>query len=104
LTSGQQQKLILARALAGKPSLLILDEPTSSLDIESENHFISNLNQLQNDMTIIIATHRLAPALIADHIIYLKDGEILETGKKCDLLNNKDSFFYKLVTKAVGGC
>lgn len=76
LSGGQQQRLIIARALVEDPELLILDEPTSSLDVRSEQLIRETLNELRSRMTIIIIAHRLSTLEICDRIMVIQDGEL----------------------------
>lgn len=76
LSGGQQQRLIIARALVEDPELLILDEPTSSLDVRSEQLIRQTLNELRSRMTIIIIAHRLSTLDICDRIMVIQDGEL----------------------------
>ncbi len=80
LSGGQIQRLGIARALMGKPALLILDEATSALDGETE-FFISNaLKKIKDSCKVIVIAHRLATVKDADLVIYIEDGKILGTG------------------------
>ncbi len=89
LSGGQRQRLDLARALVKKSPVLILDEPTSNLDVESEEAFKRVLDKInkQTNTTIIIVTHRLASITNADKIIVLNRGEIDGSGTHLKLLS-----------------
>jgi ABC-type bacteriocin/lantibiotic exporter with double-glycine peptidase domain len=80
LSGGQKQRIGLARALFVKPKLLILDEPTSSLDTETEDVILSNLQILHGSCSILIIAHRLSTLKFVDRIIYLEKGRILAFG------------------------
>ena len=83
LSGGQRQRIALARALAGKPKLLILDEVTSALDPRTERDICRNIDALSNDMTILAITHREAWTEIADRTYRLDQGvvDLLKDGK-----------------------
>ncbi len=89
LSGGQRQRLDLARALLKKAPILILDEPTSNLDAESEEIFKQVLGKIRQDKntTIVIVTHRLASISDADNIVVLNKGVVKESGTHLDLLN-----------------
>jgi phosphate transport system ATP-binding protein len=81
LSSGQQQRLCLARALAVEPEVLLCDEPTSALDPISAQRIEAQLQALKEGMTILVVTHLLRQARrIADHVIFLWLGEMVEGG------------------------
>jgi ABC-type multidrug transport system fused ATPase/permease subunit len=88
LSGGQRQRLDLARALVRKAPLLILDEPTSNLDAESEDAFHQALSRIlkETNTTIIIVAHRLASIFDADQIVVLNRGKVEEIGKHHDLM------------------
>ena len=76
LSGGQQQRLIIARALVEDPDVLILDEPTSSLDVRSEHLIRKTLDELRDRMTIVVIAHRLSTLSICDRIMVIQDGEL----------------------------
>jgi energy-coupling factor transport system ATP-binding protein len=88
LSGGEKQKVVLASALATKPSLLILDEPLSQLDPESMSYLAEVLLGLKNEMSMLIAENDPYLALkVADRVIILSSGEIIADGRLEDVLN-----------------
>ena len=79
------QSIALARAIAGNPELLLLDEPTASLDINSEKDLLENLN-LGGFKTIIVVTHRMSMLELVDRIIVLANGSVVLDGEKDEVL------------------
>ncbi len=96
LSTGQRQRITLARALAKKPQILLLDEATSALDNESERMIQNAIENLHGKITIIAIAHRLTTIMNSDRLFILEEGTILEEGNPQQLLRNKDSHFYKL--------
>lgn len=97
LSGGQRQRIALVRALVRKPEILILDEATSSLDTESEmliKNTLENLKQSRT-VTIVLIAHRLETVKIADQILVINQGQVLEHGGWRELSQNPNSFFYK---------
>ncbi|EFQ90040.1 hypothetical protein PTT_13462 [Pyrenophora teres f. teres 0-1] len=94
LSGGQKQRVTLARALAGNPSLLLLDEFTSAMDGTSEAIVLENLrhSSAANTRTTIIIAHRLATVRDADRIIVMKDGSVAEDGRHEDLLKKNGTY------------
>jgi phosphate transport system ATP-binding protein len=87
LSTGQQQRLCLARALAVEPEVLLCDEPTSALDPISAQRIEEQLKSLKEKTTIVLVTHLVRQARrLADHVIFLWMGELVETGPACQVL------------------
>jgi ATP-binding cassette, subfamily C, bacterial LapB len=87
LSGGERQLVGLARALMGEPSILILDEPTASMDNGLEARIIRDLQADLGSRTLIVATHRAALLELVDRIIWLDDGRIVADGPKADVLS-----------------
>ncbi|MCH5336497.1 MAG: amino acid ABC transporter ATP-binding protein [Campylobacter sp.] len=88
LSGGQQQRVAIARALALNPSLMLFDEPTSALDLELVAEVLEVIKNIK-DKTMIIVTHKLKFAKnIADRIIFMANGEILEQGEAQNFFDN----------------
>ncbi|ABM72109.1 ABC transporter, possibly multidrug efflux [Prochlorococcus marinus str. MIT 9515] len=98
LSGGQIQRIAIARAILGNPSILLLDEATSALDAESEAEVQKGLNQAMNNRTVIIIAHRLSTTQGADKIVVFDKGKIIDSGKHIDLLN-KDGIYKELCEK-----
>jgi ABC-type multidrug transport system fused ATPase/permease subunit len=89
---GQWQKLALARTFYRDPRILILDEPTSSIDAEAEAKIFEKLESLLKDITVILISHRFSTVRQANRIIVLKDGAIAEQGTHRDLMKRKGDY------------
>jgi phosphate transport system ATP-binding protein len=89
LSTGQQQRLCLARALAVEPEILLCDEPTSALDPISDLRIEKQLADIKKETTIVLVTHSLRQAhRLADHIVFLWMGELVESGPAKQLFQN----------------
>lgn len=87
LSSGQKRRLGLARALIGRPKLLLLDEPMENLDVYNEKLIQKILSDLKNKVTVIIIGHRLQTLKNADELIYLQQGKLVDNEKIKDKIN-----------------
>lgn len=96
LSGGQKQRISLARALAVRPAILILDDTTSAVDLETEKRIQENLAALDFKCTKIIIAQRISSAKDADKIIILKDGKISETGTHEELLKNEHGYYSEI--------
>lgn len=92
LSQGQKQRLMIARGLYRNSDVLIFDEATSSLDVETEHEITQMLTSLKGNKTIIVITHRLCTLKECDKLIYLKDGAIVDIGTFEELEKSHDDF------------
>nr|WP_307329193.1 ABC transporter ATP-binding protein [Evansella vedderi] len=97
LSGGERQRLVLARAILRKPSILILDEATSSLDTENEAKIQEAIERLKGKMTIIVIAHRLSTIRNADQVIVLNEGKVIQKGGFKQLAAEKRSVFSHLL-------
>ena len=101
LSGGQKQRIALARALIKKPSILILDEATSSLDTITEKKIMQNIEKLK--YTKVIIAHRLSTVENADKIIVMNKGEIVEIGSHSELIAERGYYFNLYQKQSQGG-
>lgn len=102
LSGGQEQRIALARAFLGNRPVIMLDEPTAHLDIETEYELKETMLQLFNGKLVFFATHRLHWMLDMDLIIVLDQGKIVEIGTHEELIG-KNSTYYQLVKTQMEG-
>ena len=93
LSIGQWQKLSIARAFYSDSDILILDEPTASLDAIAEQEIYRQFDELRRDRTTIFVSHRLSSATTADKIIVLQNGQVVETGTHAELMKAGKQYF-----------
>ena len=92
LSGGEWQKLALARAFVRDCSLLVLDEPTAALDVQTEYEVYTRFQELTRDRTTLLISHRFSTVRMADRILYLADGRIQEAGTHADLLAHDGAY------------
>ncbi|MBQ3484866.1 MAG: ABC transporter ATP-binding protein [Clostridia bacterium] len=93
LSGGQKQRIALARALAVKPGILVMDDTTSAVDMETEQFIQKQLRQLPYDCTKVIIAQRISSVKDADQILILQDGQIAERGTHEELLKNRGYYW-----------
>lgn len=96
LSSGQRQRIAIARALMSNPKVLIFDEATSALDYESERMVLNNMQAICKGRTVIIVAHRLSAVRHANRIIVMERGQIVEAGTHTELLRQKQGHYARL--------
>ena len=97
LSGGQRQRVAIARAILKNPSILILDEATSSLDSRSEQLVQEALEKLMENRTSLVIAHRLSTIRKADRILVIKDGHIAESGTHDELSGREDGIYRNLL-------
>jgi ATP-binding cassette subfamily B protein len=93
LSTGQIQRLLIARAVYKNPQYLFFDEATSALDANNEKIIIENLQQFFQGKTVVVIAHRLSTVKHADQIVVLEQGRIVETGNHQTLTRKKGKYF-----------
>ncbi len=104
LSGGQQQRLCIARAIALKPKILLMDEPTSNLDPVSARKIEELIFELKEELTIVIVTHSPAQAArVSDYVAFLYMGQLIEVGKTEEIFENpKEPLTEKYLTGRMG--
>jgi ATP-binding cassette subfamily B protein len=94
LSGGQRQRLALARAVAAKPAILVLDDPLSALDVATEALVEEALRNVLKNTTALIVAHRPSTVQLADKVALMKDGKVVAVGKHSDLLASNEHYRY----------
>ena len=97
LSGGQKQRLLIARALAAEPEILVLDDASSALDYRTDAAFRKSLRENYRNTTTVLVTQRISSLCHADLILVLADGQVIGAGKHEDLMNTCEE--YQLVAK-----
>ena len=87
LSGGQRQAIALARAIVRKPAIILLDEPTSAMDLTSERQIIRNLKSYFTKQTLVVVTHRMSLLQLVDRVIAVDDGKVTVDGSRDSILN-----------------
>ena len=87
LSGGQRQAIALARAIVRKPAIILLDEPTSAMDLTSERQIIKNLKSYFTKQTLVVVTHRMSLLQLVDRVIAVDDGKVTVDGSRESILN-----------------
>jgi ATP-binding cassette, subfamily B, multidrug efflux pump len=93
LSGGQKQRISIARALARNARILILDDATSALDMETEYELLKNLNSLESKATTFIIAHRISAVKNANEILYVENGNVVEQGTHEELLMKRGKYY-----------
>lgn len=93
LSTGQKQRILIARAVYKNPNFLFFDEATSALDAHNEKIIMEKLNTFFKNKTVVVIAHRLSTVKNADQIVVLEKGKIIETGTHIELVKLKGSYF-----------
>jgi ABC-type multidrug transport system fused ATPase/permease subunit len=100
LSGGQRQRISIARALVGRPEILVLDEPTSALDVHSELLVRQTLADLHGSTTVIVIAHRLSTLEICDRLFVIEEGRLVASGSPQEL--RTDNAFYRRALQLSG--
>jgi ABC-type multidrug transport system fused ATPase/permease subunit len=101
LSGGQRQRVALARALVANARVVVLDDPMSAVDTQTERHLVANLRPALAGRTVLIATQRLSTVEVADRAVVVDDGVVVETGTPQELLA-RGGVFWSLFGEEVG--
>jgi ATP-binding cassette subfamily B protein len=103
LSGGQRQRLALARAVAAKPAILVLDDPLSALDVATEALVEEALRNVLKNTTALIVAHRPSTVQLADKVALMKDGKVVAVGKHSDLLASNEHYRYVISSLDASG-
>lgn len=100
LSIGQWQKLAISRAFYSQSDVLILDEPTASLDPMAEQEIFNQFDRLREDKTTVFVSHRLSSATVASLIVVLENGMVVESGDHNELMAKRGKYYELFSTQA----
>lgn len=103
LSGGQRQRLALARAVAAKPAILVLDDPLSALDVATEALVEEALRNVLKNTTALIVAHRPSTVQLADKVALMQDGKVVAIGKHSDLLASNEHYRYVISSLDASG-
>ena len=92
LSGGQRQRLSLARALVGRPRLLVMDDATSAVDPEVEARILASLRASAGSSTVVVVAYRKATIALADEVVFMADGRVADRGTHAELLTRNPSY------------
>jgi ATP-binding cassette subfamily B protein len=102
LSGGQRQRIALARAIAAKPAVLVLDDPLSALDVATEERVEARLRHVLSETTTLIVAHRPSTVALADRVALLRDGVIDDVGTHSELLARNPHYRYVIASLDLG--
>ncbi|TQS92834.1 ABC transporter ATP-binding protein [Arthrobacter sp. TS-15] len=102
LSGGQRQRIALARAIAAKPKVLVLDDPLSALDVNTEERVEARLREVLRETTTLIVAHRPSTVALADRVALLEGGTITAVGTHTELLAENDHYRYVIASLDAG--
>ncbi|MGF4043511.1 ABC transporter ATP-binding protein [Paenarthrobacter nitroguajacolicus] len=102
LSGGQRQRIALARAIAAKPKVLVLDDPLSALDVNTEERVEARLREVLHETTTLIVAHRPSTVALADRVALLENGTITAVGTHTELLAENDHYRYVIASLDAG--
>ncbi len=103
LSGGQRQRIAIARALLKDPRIMLLDDPVSNLDLETERYLVEDLKEILRGRTVIMVSQRPSLATLANRVIVLEDGRIVDEGTHEELLRRSASYRRLWITEEGGG-
>lgn len=92
LSGGERQRIAIARAFLKNPSIILFDEPTTGLDLQTERILQSSMKELSKKSTVITVAHRLHTIKNADMILFMDNGEIIASGTHNELLKSNETY------------
>lgn len=98
LSGGERQRISIARAILKDAPIILLDEATASVDVESESQIQKGLSELIRDKTVLLIAHRMRTVAAADKVLVLAEGQLVESGKP-EELRDLDGIFAKMLRR-----